>query len=308
VSATDPSAPGLPLAGGGGGGGTITLTGDTTGSGTTSIATTTSDLTITSEAQGDLLRRNVTSWGRFSAKTSGNVVTGDGSTVVSAAIATPLAVAPAANRAALGALVDPMTGAAWTDSTPAGTSLAWSGGVLTLGVDAGTTGGPSTLNASGNGSPEWWDVMCRVDLVSGDGESSANIGLFAGADASNNFIWVLYCDGSYKIGRFVATVYSDLVAHTAPNQISSGQRTGGQLWLRLSRSPIGLAASWGVGTSGAVPTAWTTVYVSVSDITLANITTGSWVQIAPSVEIALAGALTWDVLAIQSRSPMGWTL
>jgi hypothetical protein len=62
------------------------------------------------------------------------------------------------------------------------------------------------------------------------------------------------------------------------------------------------------GTSGAVPTAWTTVYVSVSDITLANITTGSWVQIAPSVEIALAGALTWDVLAIQSRSPMGWTL
>ena len=51
MSALDPSAPGLPLAGGGGGGGgAIALTGDTTGSGTGTIATTTTGLTFASAA------------------------------------------------------------------------------------------------------------------------------------------------------------------------------------------------------------------------------------------------------------------
>ena len=84
-----------------------------------------------------------------------------------------------------------MTGAAWTDNASAGTSVTWAGGVLTTNINAGTTGGPSTLNAS--------------------------------------------------------------------------------------------------------------------DITLANLSSGSWTQIAPNAESPLGSTLTWEVYAIQSRSPMGWT-
>lgn len=63
---------------------------------------TVTDLTITSEARGDLLRRGASAWQRVAAATSGNVVCGDGTDVVSAAIATPLAVNAAANLTALG--------------------------------------------------------------------------------------------------------------------------------------------------------------------------------------------------------------
>ena len=43
--------------------------------------TTVSDLTITSEARGDLLRRGASGWERFAAKTDGSVVAGDGTDV-----------------------------------------------------------------------------------------------------------------------------------------------------------------------------------------------------------------------------------
>ena len=81
---------------------TITLSGDASGSGTGAIAVTVTDLTIASEARGDLLRRGATTWERVAAKTSGNVVAGDGTDVVSQTIATTLAVAASANRTALG--------------------------------------------------------------------------------------------------------------------------------------------------------------------------------------------------------------
>lgn len=264
--------------------------------------------TLASAARGTILTASAADTiAAIAAKTAGNVVTGDGTDVVSATIATPLAVAPAANRAALGTGADPMTGAAWTDNASAGTSVTWAGGVLTTNINAGTTGGPSTLNASGNTSPEWWDVMARVAVTSSDGDASGNFGLWAGRDATNNVIWILYADGSFKIGQLSGGGYSDLLARTAANTITSPVRTGGQLWLRLSRSPVGLAASWGVGVAGAAPTAWTTVYVAAHNTTRADLSSGSWVQISGRAEIALASALTWVTHAIQSRSPMGWT-
>ena len=88
---------------------------------------TVTDLTITSEARGDLLRRGATAWERVSAKTSGNVVAGDGTDVVSQTIATTLAVAASANRTALGlgtlATASSITAAQISDSTAAGRTL-----------------------------------------------------------------------------------------------------------------------------------------------------------------------------------------
>lgn len=279
MSALDPSAPGLPLAGGVGGGASLP---------------TTPTLALLDAGAPDTL--------------VGLDGSGVGATIAPSASGSAVLTGTASEgRAALGTGADPMTGAAWTDTAPAGTSVTWAGGVLTVSIDAGTTGGPSTINASGNTSPEWWDVLARCAVTSGNGESNGNVGLFAGLDAANCFIWVFYANGSYKIGRFSGGVYADLVGRTVADQISSGQRTGGQMWLRLSRSPMGIAASWGVGSAGAAPASWTTVYSAASDTTLANLSSGSWVQISPNAESALGSVLTWEVYAIQSRSPMGWT-
>jgi hypothetical protein len=45
-----------------------------------------SDISITSQARGDIIRRNASSWGRLSAKTSGSLLMGDGTDVVSQAV------------------------------------------------------------------------------------------------------------------------------------------------------------------------------------------------------------------------------
>lgn len=94
MSALDPSAPGLPLAGGGGGGAPSGPAGGDLGG--TYPDPTVTDLTIASEARGDLLRRGASAWERVAAKTSGNLVGGDGTDVVSltpAVAAPPLAFA-----------------------------------------------------------------------------------------------------------------------------------------------------------------------------------------------------------------------
>lgn len=62
----------------------VAVSGDTTMASTG--ATTVTDLTITSEARGDLLRRGASAWERVAAKTSGNIMCGDGTDVISAAM------------------------------------------------------------------------------------------------------------------------------------------------------------------------------------------------------------------------------
>lgn len=88
---------------------------------------TVTDLTIASEARGDLLRRGATTWERVAAKTSGNVMSGDGTDAVSVTIATVLAVAASANRTALGlgtlATQSSITASQISDGTTAGRAV-----------------------------------------------------------------------------------------------------------------------------------------------------------------------------------------
>ena len=67
------------------------------------------DIAIAGETRGDLARRGASGWERVAALTSGNVITGDGTDVVSATIATALAVDPAANLAAIGGAAGPVS-------------------------------------------------------------------------------------------------------------------------------------------------------------------------------------------------------
>jgi hypothetical protein len=65
------------------------------------LATTVTDLTIASEAQGDLLRRGASAWQRVAAKTAGQVMIGDGTDVVSLALGGDVASVSAAGSVAL---------------------------------------------------------------------------------------------------------------------------------------------------------------------------------------------------------------
>lgn len=62
----------------------VSITGDVSIS--NAGATTVTDLTITSEAEGDILLRGATTWGRLSAKSSGYILVGNGTTLTSVAV------------------------------------------------------------------------------------------------------------------------------------------------------------------------------------------------------------------------------
>ena len=130
---------------------------------------TVTDLTIASEARGDLLRRGASAWQRFAAKTSGNVVTGDGTDVVSATIATVLAVSPAANRTAIGASASRRPAASAT------TRLLYeltqtSGAALNTG-SLGASGDLSEIGSSVARSLDIAGALGFKNVMAGDGNS-----------------------------------------------------------------------------------------------------------------------------------------
>lgn len=87
------------------------FTGDVTKS-AGSVATTVTDLTITSEARGDLLRRGASAWERLDANDSGKIVIGDGTDVTSQAVTGDVTISGSAVTAigadkVLSAMVEP---------------------------------------------------------------------------------------------------------------------------------------------------------------------------------------------------------
>lgn len=171
-------------------------------------------------------------------------------------------------RGALTVSSDPMSGTGWSALPPdAGATATWGGGILALAIAANTTAatGAPVAGAVGVGGDDY-DFAARVEYAVGNGATQATASLTSGSDASNYASFGAYADGTLSYGYLLAGAWTTLGTASGP---SSGQRSGGQLWLRISRRSGALVFAWGVGVSGALPTAWTVAgaYATAASLT-----------------------------------------
>lgn len=119
------------------------------------VAGHTGDLEVTSEARGDLLRRGAAAWERFSAKTSAQILIGDGTDVVS------VAVSGDATISAAGALTvaDVTVGADATGDVQYKSSAT---ALTRLGI--GSPGQVLRVNSAGT-APSWSDDVTSLDFT-----------------------------------------------------------------------------------------------------------------------------------------------
>ena len=199
--------------------------------------------------------------------------------------------------------VDPMAGTGWSSTTPVGGALAsWGAGKLTIVVPPSTAGGAAVERSSGvipADAPEW-DLLARLDVVAGDNSSATRIALSAGADDANCVLAQLWTNGTVELGKVVGGAYTGL-GYGGASGLDSGVRTGGQLWMRLSRRLGGVFASWAPGSGGAVPNAWRTPQRNADDDAV-RVAGGAYVRLsAATTNTSVTSGLTVDVLAIRAR-------
>ena len=235
---------------------------------------------------------------RLAVGAEGQVQTVVGGVPAWAAPATPTGFASGATTA------EDMTGTGWTTTQPGTVTATWGSGKLTL--DAPTGAGTITLVTSDTtrlgASASQWDMCVRVDIVAGDGVAPAAQALFGFYVDNNNYILLSYKMDNRTVGLFTKDSGSE-TNHGFVAGPSSGAATGAQLWFRVSRLISGeVAAWWGVGTAGAIPTAWTRTHlIDRPGLTLAVPTTCSvyagmgWFGLGP-----LSATTTVDVLAIRT--------
>lgn len=213
---------------------------------------------------------------------------------------------PAAVRGVIGAapgatIVDPLTGAGWTETEAASTSATWtSGEKATLTASSGATGRVEIQQpAPIPSTAQRWSYLARVDVTAGDITSSTGYVALVALVDTNNFVYVRMRASDITLVYTIAGS-ATTSTHTAPTDV---QRTGGQLWLSLSGSAEGRwVARWGVGTAGAVPTVWTTLTILDVPALSAAVpaTAGPELWVGSVGGAPLAATHTVDVLAFRS--------
>lgn len=306
MSALDPAAPGLPIVSSGGGGITE-LTGDTTGSGSGSIVTTTVDLTIASEARGDLLRRGASAWERVAAKTAGSVMSGDGTDAVSVPIATPLAVSASANRTALGVDLLRWMGA-WDVATAyvagdgvtsagstwralrsvTGGSAPSEGADWTVFASKGDTGatGPTGPTGPAGGSPVYTPSLTATGAVLTNGVGTASASSTAVTLSVGGATLSTWYSGTYNAPRITITPQSSWSPAISPHRFDASARIA-------SRSGTGGAVFTNtvalLGIDGGATARYST-YAKVSTVGSENESSSG----AAGITSTTSAGLSWD--------------
>jgi len=211
------------------------------------------------------------------------------------------AATPTAVRTAMVTTPD-ATGTGWTQETPSGgTSTTWSGGVLTASIPSGVAADNAAGASRTDADTGALDFAIRLRITAGNsGAAESNVQLRVGTDASNCLLISCDTNGNIVAGRLVGGAWTQhAVAGSSP---SAGERSGGQLWLRLRRDEDGVSASWGLGSAGARPTTWTTFGAETSAAAV-GAAAGPWRRIgADSWSGGPAATTTWEVLTVTERA------
>ena len=237
---------------------------------------------------------------------------GGGGDVDAAAIAaaiTDAADAELVRAATAPRTIDAMAGASWSviGSPVGGATAVWSGGALTLTAQTGVAGEVNVGNNSSLPTGEDADALVRVDVTTGDAAAGANGSLIwrIGTDADNSVQVQIKSNGDVVVYAWVDTSPTQILGATATG-ITSGQRTGGELWYRWCRRNGSLALKWGVGTAGALPTRWRTIAAWTSAVAL-TAAAGTWQRLG-LLSGAISGGYVLSIAAIRTTGQQGGAL
>lgn len=208
--------------------------------------------------------------------------------------------------AGLSRVEDPMTGSGWASDTPAnGTVMLWASGKLTLTIPEGV----AALGACGVAQSDYLpdaasvDLCVRIDFVSGEADTDTRTYIALGNSVTESVYLVAYGGGNYVVAATGVGGAPWTEFTVASSGLSNGDRTGGQLWLRLHRSPSAVVAMMGVGADGELPSSWAVLYV-VTNTSAIRFAQGRWVRVSLDSGGAPVGGAIVDVLAIHA-SPAG---
>ena len=197
-------------------------------------------------------------------------------------------------------LSDDLSGDGWTANTATGSGVAsWetSPARLRLTCPLGSAASCGVHAENYVDSVAWGDLAIRVQVITGDGSSAGRIGVTVGRSTNDTVSVMLWPNSNIECGSYSAPTFYSLATAAGPD---SGQRTGGELWLKIGRTPGAVSFAWGVGSAGALPTYWTTIATS-TDAAVLTRGSGRYVEVYGLTTTSVA--ITADVLAVAQGLP-----
>ena len=158
----------------------------------------------------------------------------------------------------LGTFSDDMSGTGWATATATGgaaASWATSPARLLLNCAPGSAGSCGVESTTRLPSTDTYDVAIRVRFDVGNGSGNGRVLFVVGRNSANCLVLTLSAAGELQAGRRVGGSYTNYTVLYYAG-IDSSARTGGQLWVRASRSPQGFVWLWGIGAGDQLPTEW----------------------------------------------------
>lgn len=198
-------------------------------------------------------------------------------------------------------LSDTLDGTGWTANTATGSAVAsWETSPARLRLTCPASGSAASCGVHAENyvdSVAWGDLAIRLDVVVGDTLTTGRVGVVVGASSAANVSVNLWPNGNVECGHYGSGSFTSLATTAGPD---SGQRTGGQLWLKIGRTPTSVAFAWGVGSGGEIPEQWTTTAIS-TNTTVVSRASGTYVEVFGLT--TASAAVTVDVLAIEQGAP-----
>lgn len=200
---------------------------------------------------------------------------------------------------------DPLSGSGWGVMAPTGGATAtWISGPSRLLLDCpGVVGQCGVESSDYVISPEYYEFMVRMRVISGDGSNATRVGFNVGRNGSNTANVTLWTSGSIEPG-FVSNGSFNSLGVISVSDINDALRTSGNLCIKMSRTPDSIVWSYGVVSSGPRPLWWVPIFKTDNAGAMAA-SSGRFVQL---YQLVLSGGvhLSVEFSAIESGLPGGF--